>query len=87
MKNSNSHRNKTAKLISREREKKERQETAVRSSAVLTVSFVPSAENPRMALSNPRDPITEQTMMDVLSIWIAIPSFSICWRRARGSKP
>lgn len=85
MKNSNSHRNKTAKLISRERERK--QETAVSRSAVLTVSFVPSAENPRMALSNPRDPITEQTMMDVLSIWIAIPSFSICWRRARGSKP
>jgi len=54
-----------------------------------------------MALNNPSDPITEQTMMDVLSILIAISSFSAsgvgerypleAWFAtlisARGSKP
>jgi hypothetical protein len=35
---------------------------------VLTVSFVPSAENPKMALSTPRDPTTEVTMIAVFSI-------------------
>jgi hypothetical protein len=34
----------------------------------LTVSFVPSAENPKMALNTPRDPTTEHTMIIVLSI-------------------
>jgi hypothetical protein len=39
---------------------------------VLTVSFVPSAENPKMALTTPIDPITEHTMIVVLSHFIAI---------------
>jgi hypothetical protein len=34
----------------------------------LTVSFVPSAENPKMALNTPTDPTTEHTMIIVLSI-------------------
>ena len=36
---------------------------------VLTVIFVLSAANPRMALSNPRDPTTAETTITVLSIF------------------
>jgi len=39
---------------------------------VLTVSFVPSAENPKMALSTPRDPTTAHTMIKILSIFVAL---------------
>ena len=41
-------------------------------SSDLTVAFAPSPANPKMALSNPRDPTTEDRMIAVLSIVIFI---------------